>query len=51
MVAAQDGAFEGGQHPLGDPHGGPVVLEVLAQHDELVTAEAGHRVVRPQDLP
>ena len=30
--------------------GGPVALEVLAQHDELVAAEAGHGVARPQHL-
>ena len=36
------------EHAIGQLAGLAAALHVLAQHDELVAAEAGHRVTRPQ---
>jgi hypothetical protein len=42
---------EGGDDPLGDRHDVALAVEVLAQHDELVTAEARDGVVGPHRHP
>ena len=49
VLPDHDRLAEGVRDPLGDADGVLLAGDVLAQHDELVAAEAGHGLTRPPD--